>query len=108
YTSYKTDSDDNSLYSSEDLENINFDENNSDSNIIYNNLEKKRNKKYIVNGVKMMKSILLPYQTFRLKWSFVAFTYGFLKLPNILIQRKNKIKNNINVFSSENIELFVI
>lgn len=111
YSSYNTDSDHNSLYSSGDLENINFEENNSDSNIIYNDvndLEKKRNKKYIVNGVKMMKSILLPYQTFRLKWSFVAFTYGFLKLPNVLIQRKTKIKNNVNVFSSENIELFVI
>ncbi|SCM22653.1 conserved Plasmodium protein, unknown function [Plasmodium chabaudi chabaudi] len=104
YTSYNSDSDDNSLYSSEDLENINLEENNND----INDFEKKGNKKYVINGVKMMKSILLPYQTFRLKWSFVAFTYGFLKLPNVLIQRKTKIKNNVNVFSSENIELFVI
>ncbi|CRH03755.1 conserved Plasmodium protein, unknown function [Plasmodium relictum] len=65
-------------------------------------------KKYIITGIKIMKNILLPYQTLRLKWSFIAFTHGFVKLPNVLIKRKTKIKNNINVFSSPNIELFVI
>ncbi|CRG93516.1 conserved Plasmodium protein, unknown function [Plasmodium gallinaceum] len=65
-------------------------------------------KDYIITGVKIMKNILLPYQTIRLKWAFIAFTYGNIKLPNVLIKRKTKIKNNINVFSSPNIELFVI
>ncbi|SBS82632.1 hypothetical protein PMALA_004070 [Plasmodium malariae] len=96
-------SSDSSSFSSNDLENL------IDQDYYISDDENKNcKKKYIVTGVRIMKNILLPYQTLRLKWSFIAFTYGFVNLPNVLIKRKTKIKNNINVFSSENIELFVI
>ncbi|GAW79616.1 hypothetical protein, conserved [Plasmodium gonderi] len=93
-----------SFLSSDDLEKLTDKDNyiSDDTNEVY------KKKTYIITGARVMKNILLPYQSIRLRWSFIVITCGFVTLPNVLIKRKTKIKNNVNVFSSPNIELFVI
>ncbi|GAB65105.1 hypothetical protein PCYB_051230 [Plasmodium cynomolgi strain B] len=95
---------DSSVLSSDDLENL-FDQDNYMSDDTNDGFGKKT---YIITGGRIMKNILLPYQSIRLRWSFIIFTHGFVTLPSVLIKRKTKIKNNVNVFASANVELFVV
>ncbi|KMZ94393.1 hypothetical protein PVMG_01751 [Plasmodium vivax Mauritania I] len=97
-------SSDSSALSSDDLEHL-IDQDSYMSDGTNDPFSKKT---YIITGGRIMKNILLPYQSIRLRWSFIVFTHGFVTLPSVLIKRKTKIKNNVNVFASANVELFVV
>ncbi|KYO00874.1 putative membrane protein [Plasmodium gaboni] len=88
-----------------DDENVDVTRNDLQMNNILNNVSQK---KYIISGIRSMKNILLPYQTLHIDWSFIPLTYGHITLPNILIKRKTKVKNNVNVFASKDIQIIVI
>ncbi|EUD64311.1 hypothetical protein C922_05303 [Plasmodium inui San Antonio 1] len=97
-------SSDSSVLSSDDLEHL-IDQDNYMSDGTNDGFNKKT---YIITGGRIMKNILLPYQSIRLRWSFIVFTHGFVTLPSVLIKRKTKMKNNVNVFASASVELFVV
>ncbi|CAA9990269.1 conserved Plasmodium protein, unknown function [Plasmodium knowlesi strain H] len=97
-------SSDSSVLSSDNLEDL-IDEDNYMSDGTNDHSSRKR---YIITGGRIMKNILLPYQSIKLRWSFLIFAHGFVTLPSVLIKRKTKIKNNINVFASASVELFVV
>ncbi|KJP89511.1 hypothetical protein AK88_00722 [Plasmodium fragile] len=93
-----------SVLSSDDLEHL-IDQDNYMSDGTNDGFRKKT---YIITGGRIMKNILLPYQSIRLKWSFIICAHGFVTLPSVLIKRKTKIKSNVNVFASASVELFVV
>ncbi|ANQ06786.1 Uncharacterized protein PCOAH_00010090 [Plasmodium coatneyi] len=97
-------SSDSSVLSSDNLEDL-IDQDNYMSD---GKNDESSKKTYIITGGRIMKNILLPYQSIRVRWSFIIFAHGYVTLPSVLIKRKTKIKNNVNVFSSASVELFVV